>query len=676
MSNFTYTFPDSGLVFIKGKSGSGKSTIINLISLLDKPTSGSIFYDGDDILSYNEKQVVSYRKDEIGIIFQNYHLFEYETVLYNVELPLLIDNISGAEEIARDYLAKVDIKEDLFNHKVEDLSGGEKQRIALVRALIKNPRFLLCDEPTGAVDSTNSHIIMDLLKEESKHKLVIVVSHNEELINEYADQIITIDGGALIDSVVINSPNRESDNTSFTKNNKKSNLISKIAYSNFKRRKKQSIFNSVVMSICLLFSLLIIGFISNIDNLVVNQANQALDYGALTLYSVQTESIDNSNLSLVKSYRPLKSELNSISWIQNYYEIDYNLDYFIATGEATKDRSSLYELSFVPVYSYSSEYIDTSLLYLGEIPSSSFNEVLINTSAYNYLNTQLGIDPLGMTFSYSIESEISYTNSTTNERSTDTYIFDENFKIVGVVNDFTFLSSPTVYYSYTGFKDYLMGCKMDNLSEMLNQDITYYDFLGMISDNEIYTMYSYRLFLKDLSSYSLIQQTIDLLPETFSLTSNTVSRVDAFSAMLEAVRVGLIFFLVIVLIISLILLGIICLSSYISDSKGLAILLSLGLTRKETINMYIQENLISLAISLALSFVFSFVFQWIINWILKLVMGISPFIKIPFFSFMGIPLALPIIVIGVSLLALVIASSIPLTFKGKISLKEELQNND
>ncbi|MBO4682449.1 MAG: ATP-binding cassette domain-containing protein, partial [Bacilli bacterium] len=155
LNDVSITFPDVGLVGILGKSGCGKSTLLNLIALLDKPTLGDILIDGKSTKRWKRKTIDDFRRNEIGIIFQAYNLLEDQDVIYNISLPLLINGFSykDAEERVINLLESIDFPKDLYHQKVNKLSGGEKQRVAILRAISISPRILLCDEPTGALDS-------------------------------------------------------------------------------------------------------------------------------------------------------------------------------------------------------------------------------------------------------------------------------------------------------------------------------------------------------------------------------------------------------------------------------------------------------------------------------------------------------------------------------------------
>ena len=200
LKHFSYGFPSSGLFGIIGKSGSGKSTLLNIISLLDKPTSGDVYFNNENIHKWSNKRKIQFRNKDIGIIFQHYHLVESESVIYNIILPYLISGGSEkkGKERAIKLLESINYKKELYTQVVSNLSGGEKQRVAILRALINDPKVILADEPTGALDSKNSTLIMEILKDISKTKLVIVVTHNIELIKKYADKTLELKDGSLI----------------------------------------------------------------------------------------------------------------------------------------------------------------------------------------------------------------------------------------------------------------------------------------------------------------------------------------------------------------------------------------------------------------------------------------------------------------------------------------------
>ena len=198
-------FRKNEFVAVLGASGCGKTTLLNIIGGLDRYTSGDLIINGISTKQYKDRDWDSYRNHSIGFVFQSYNLIPHQTVLSNVELALTLSGVSRSERRARaiEALRKVGLG-DQINKKPNQMSGGQMQRVAIARALVNNPDILLADEPTGALDTQTSVQIMDLLKEVAKDRLVIMVTHNPELADEYATRIVKLrDGEILSDSCPI-----------------------------------------------------------------------------------------------------------------------------------------------------------------------------------------------------------------------------------------------------------------------------------------------------------------------------------------------------------------------------------------------------------------------------------------------------------------------------------------
>ena len=192
-------FPDNDFVAILGPSGSGKTTLLNIIGGLDRYDDGDLVIGGISTKEYTDKDWDAYRNHTVGFVFQSYNLIPHQTVLANVELALTISGASAAEkkQKATEVLTRVGLKDHLHK-KPNQLSGGQMQRVAIARALVNDPDIILADEPTGALDSKTSVQIMDLLKEVAQDRLVIMVTHNPELAEEYATRIVHLKDGEIV----------------------------------------------------------------------------------------------------------------------------------------------------------------------------------------------------------------------------------------------------------------------------------------------------------------------------------------------------------------------------------------------------------------------------------------------------------------------------------------------
>ena len=200
LDNVSLAFRDNEFVAILGPSGSGKTTMLNVIGGLDHFDSGDLLIDGISTKDFRDRDWDAYRNNRIGFVFQSYNLIPHQTILENVELALTLTGVGHAErrQRAREALEAVGLGEHV-NKRPSQLSGGQMQRVAIARALINDPEIVLADEPTGALDSTTSVQVMDLLKEVARDRLVIMVTHNPELAYQYATRIVNLADGKITD---------------------------------------------------------------------------------------------------------------------------------------------------------------------------------------------------------------------------------------------------------------------------------------------------------------------------------------------------------------------------------------------------------------------------------------------------------------------------------------------
>ena len=200
LDNVSITFPEKGMVFLLGKSGSGKSTLLNLLGGLDSYNSGEIIIKGVSSKEFKQKHFDSYRNTYVGFIFQEYNVLDEFTVGANIALAIELQNRKAENEEINRILKEVDL-EGFGKRRPSELSGGQKQRVAIARALVKNPEIIMADEPTGALDSATGRQVLDTLKKLSEDRLVIIVSHDREFAECYADRIIELADGKIIRDV-------------------------------------------------------------------------------------------------------------------------------------------------------------------------------------------------------------------------------------------------------------------------------------------------------------------------------------------------------------------------------------------------------------------------------------------------------------------------------------------
>lgn len=220
LKNVNLKLSDTGMVFLLGKSGSGKSTLLNLLGGLDRYDGGEIIINGVSSKNFKQSHFDSYRNTYVGFIFQEYNILDEFNVGENIAIALKLQGKKVNDEVINDILSQVDL-DGYGNRKPNELSGGQKQRVAIARALVKNPEIIMADEPTGALDSNTGKQVLDTLKKLSSEKLVIVVSHDRDFAENYADRIIELADGEVINDITLDtasSKDTAQENITFSEN--------------------------------------------------------------------------------------------------------------------------------------------------------------------------------------------------------------------------------------------------------------------------------------------------------------------------------------------------------------------------------------------------------------------------------------------------------------------------
>lgn len=204
LKDISFSIEEGEFVAIIGPSGSGKSTLMHILGCLDVPTSGKYFFEGKDVSQFSDDELADIRKKKIGFVFQSFNLLSRTTVLRNVSLPLIYNNIpkEKREEIARKSLLSAGLNKKNFYHLSNQLSGGEMQRVAIARALVNNPTIILADEPTGNLDSKTGEVVLETFRELNKQGRTVILITHERYIAEKAKRIISIKDGEIIEDII------------------------------------------------------------------------------------------------------------------------------------------------------------------------------------------------------------------------------------------------------------------------------------------------------------------------------------------------------------------------------------------------------------------------------------------------------------------------------------------
>lgn len=341
--NISYSFKDNGIYTILGKSGVGKTTFLNILSLLEKSDEGELIFNGINLFTLNENKKREFRLENIAFIFQSFNLFENDTVFNNVYLTLDA-SMEAKESIKKDKVYDMLKYLDIFsirNSLVKNLSGGEKQRVAIARSLINNPSIIFADEPSGSLDNENSKIVFDILKDLSLDHLVIIVSHNEDLAYQYSDYILRLNKDKIVEEKLENNIKKSRFLLSKIKNKTKEKRINfSFKFAHFKNLLSSKKARMVATISFLSFSFLISGltiFIKDGMSSILKSSFESLS-GENSLLLKRK----NDDSSILSYYSASKEDVTSIM-VNNDNEIDYvGCTYLNNFNEFFIEENSLY----------------------------------------------------------------------------------------------------------------------------------------------------------------------------------------------------------------------------------------------------------------------------------------------------------------------------------------------
>ncbi|MBR6073637.1 MAG: ATP-binding cassette domain-containing protein [Bacilli bacterium] len=610
LNDINLCLPSKGLISIVGTSGSGKSTLLNLLGGIDKPSKGKIFINNNELTAFNNKDLEWYYDKFIAFIFQSYNLIDYLTVE---------DNLKLVSNKYNHVLKKLNIYH-LKDKKVSLLSGGEKQRVAIARGLIKNSKMLLCDEPTGALDNNTSIVIMNILKEVSKERLVIMVTHNMELANKYSDYILHIKDGHIESVPKIND---DTFNMKITRN--KFRNVYKIILNHLLNKKKRNILISLSFAI----GLIALSFVLSISNgfkksIDIEEKNRLSLYPIViskNSYNIEDELTKEDKNNLDKIYIKDINHVNNITkeYVDNLNVINNNFKYKIY-----KYNINDYIITTISLINIESFYNELDLLYGSRIISN--NEVILILDNNNQLNkydmSMIGINNP----EYKYESLINYSY---------------------VINDITY----TIKGIYRVKDDSILS-----------------DITGVIYNSEVYkdsipdTIYLYP------SSYDNKQVVINKLNEYQDIKYQDISTsIKSISnSLIDGISVVLLVFSIITLIVSSILISILTYINIMEYKHEIGIYKSIGLSNFNIQVIFYLENIIITCVSILISTITVLIISIPLNNYIYNLTGLINVISLNFGNFLLISF--------LSITLSVLSSSIPIHNISKLAIVEILRN--
>ena len=410
LKGVSLSFREHEFVSILGQSGCGKTTFLNIIGGLDHYTSGDLIINGKSTKDYSDKDWDTYRNHQVGFVFQSYNLIMHQSVLSNVELALTLTGVNKEERRKRaiEALNKVGLS-DQIHKKPTQMSGGQMQRVALARAIVNNPDIILADEPTGALDSATSVQIMEILKEISKDKLVIMVTHNPQLADEYSSRIIRLKDGTLVsDSNPFNEQEMNVDTSVLKRPDMSFKMACSLSLNNLMTKKARTFLTSFAGSIGIIGIALIMSLSHGMQSYIDQMENDTM---ASYPIEIQANSSDMSTLMTTMMGMKKKTEEHKDSKI---YSRPYVEDVLESLSSSKKNNLSAFK-SYIES-SKGKEFRKTA-----KAIEYDYN---LNLQVYNE-NTDSGLvqvspngllDKLGMSDMMSIQSQFMDSSAMTNDQ--------------------------------------------------------------------------------------------------------------------------------------------------------------------------------------------------------------------------------------------------------------------
>lgn len=410
LKGVSLSFREHEFVSILGQSGCGKTTFLNIIGGLDHYTSGDLIINGKSTKDYSDKDWDTYRNHQVGFVFQSYNLIMHQSVLSNVELALTLTGVNKEERRKRaiEALNKVGLS-DQIHKKPTQMSGGQMQRVAIARAIVNNPDIILADEPTGALDSATSVQIMEILKEISKDKLVIMVTHNPQLADEYSSRIIRLKDGSLVsDSNPFNEQEMNVDTSVLKRPDMSFKMACSLSLNNLMTKKARTFLTSFAGSIGIIGIALIMSLSHGMQSYIDQMENDTM---ASYPIEIQANSSDMSTLMTTMMGMKKKTEEHTDSKI---YSRPYVEDVLESLSSSKKNNLSAFK-SYIES-SKGKEFRKTA-----KAIEYDYN---LNLQVYNE-NTDSGLvqvspngllDKLGMSDMMSIQSQFMDSSAMTNDQ--------------------------------------------------------------------------------------------------------------------------------------------------------------------------------------------------------------------------------------------------------------------
>lgn len=605
LENISLSFNKGEFVAILGASGSGKSTLLNIIAGLDYPSSGELFIDEKSTLKFKEKQWDFIRKNNIGFVFQQFNLIEHLNALENVEIVMSLTGQKKSYRKKRAYelLEKVGISKEHALHLPSELSGGQKQRVAIARALANDPDIILADEPTGALDKKTGILIMDLLKEIASDKLIILVTHNQNIAYQYSSKVIKMADGAIIEQEILKESLKVEKTSILKKKDSKMPFREafKLSLRNMKQKFGRVFITALAGSIGIAGIALVLGLGAGANQFI---DDQIVRFGSSNVLVVSKTTKDKNGklkeLNNIKYFKFIKENENVVSLRKQLTSLGtWNLK-----DEALDLQSSA--LADSENQKFLQEFL------IGRLPKEGKNEIIINQSLARSIMDILNLDRDTTKYEKILNRKIEL------DLKSSGFSGKKSFKVVGIVEEID-VNQNFLYYNYNDMKDFYQNTDFyfDNVYDLTMDNVTKYE---VVIDNPNK--------MKEVRNWILVQENQDTsivavsnsmfnTSEGINITSFALTFQFAINTIILMGQYVMIAFLAIALIVSSILIAIVLFSSILERKVEIGILKAVGARKKDVMRIFQSEailiGLFSGLLGISASFGLAFVIERIVT---------------------------------------------------------------
>ena len=652
-------FNKGEFVSIIGPSGCGKSTLLNIIAGLDIPSEGELIIGGKNSKKFKGKDWDLYRKNNIGFIFQNFNLIEHLSALENVEIVMNLIGLSfkTRHQRALALLKKVGLEHHV-NHRPSELSGGQKQRVAIARALANDPDILLMDEPTGALDKKTGIQIMNLIKEIASDKLVIMVTHNDALAEEYASRLVKLRDGQIIDDIPLHDVDINNVKSDLKKKDKSMSFYEsfKLSLRNMSKKKGRLAITTLASCIGIAGLALIMGLGNGANTYIDKQLNKFASANVLAIQDNVMVKNDAGGKTLtvsndVADYKKIFTKEDVVAHRPHMSLLTSNV--VIDSKDTSVYFMSLADEKYL---SFVKENLD------GKLSVKNTNQIIINQASArsilegNKIDTTDIKEVIGkaVTVKVDITDEMHRTTS-----------YTKDFVVSGIINEID-LGLNNVYYDYDFVSNWLKGITLNNKTAYdyarsgyeitvkdatLNKEVSDY-----INDTANGGVGSKVTFASSNSSNTA---------EGFSANSMTVAFKTIFAQLIMIAQLVIGLFIIVALVVSSIMTAIVLYSSVVERKTEIGIIKAVGGRNKDVLRIFESEAVLMGVFSGILGIIVAYCFKPIIEFIILHYFNLDlpniiniPMSKVPLTG-LSFPFATYICLIAFSALISAIAGRLP-----------------